>query len=243
MRKNLVLILFLTLAQLGQSQVLISILLGDKLNSDKLEFGLDGGANFSDLRGADGEFKSNFNIGFYFNFGLKNPNWQIGTGVIVKSTMGASGLPVYSVGDVLLDSLFEGGQVHRKIRYFNVPVFAKYKIGDHFFLEAGCMLGLRHKAFDVFQQSTKEDDDTEFTNKIKGDVRAIDAGLLGGIGYKIRKANGMHFGLRYYHGLVNVMVDEGGLAQYNRSIYLLLGIPIGKGKASNKSAAEGMSAP
>lgn len=238
MRVLLLLFSFIAIVQTSNSQVLISILLGDKLNSEKLEFGLDGGANFSNLIETDGDFKSNFNIGFYFNIGLKNPDWQIATGVIVKSTMGASGLPVYSVGDALLDSVFVGGSVHRKLRYFNVPILIKYKIGGHFFLEGGAMLGLRHKAFDVFSQSVKEDDDTEFTNKIKSDIRAIDAGAMGGIGYKIKKMNGMHFGARYYHGLVNVMKDDAAPKQYNQSIYLLLGIPIGAGKA-NANATSG----
>ena len=35
----------------GNSQVLISILLGDKLNSGKIEFGLDGGWSLSNLEG------------------------------------------------------------------------------------------------------------------------------------------------------------------------------------------------
>ena len=40
-------------AYMGQSQVLISILLGDKLNSGKIEFGLEGGWSMSTLQGVD----------------------------------------------------------------------------------------------------------------------------------------------------------------------------------------------
>lgn len=44
--KNLLLFAVLFFASASvQSQVLISSLLGDKLNSDKLEFGMDGGLN------------------------------------------------------------------------------------------------------------------------------------------------------------------------------------------------------
>jgi len=35
--------------QQAYSQILISLLFGDKLNSEKLEFGLDGGFNFSQM--------------------------------------------------------------------------------------------------------------------------------------------------------------------------------------------------
>jgi hypothetical protein len=45
--------LLLLLCSQGQSQVLISILLGDKLNSGQIEFGLDGGFSLSNLTGID----------------------------------------------------------------------------------------------------------------------------------------------------------------------------------------------
>ncbi len=36
---------------------------------------------------------------------------MINTGVIVKSPMGAQGIPVYPLGDVNLDNTFAGGSV------------------------------------------------------------------------------------------------------------------------------------
>ena len=50
-----------------KSQVLITLLLGESLNSDKVEFGLIGGINRSylyDISGSEG--LNNFNLGFYF---------------------------------------------------------------------------------------------------------------------------------------------------------------------------------
>jgi hypothetical protein len=37
-----------------KGQVLISILLGDKLNTGNIEFGLDGGVNYANIRGLSG---------------------------------------------------------------------------------------------------------------------------------------------------------------------------------------------
>ena len=52
----------------AQSQVLISLILGDKINSDTLEFGLEGGGNFSMISGMDSrKFYPDWNIGFYFD--------------------------------------------------------------------------------------------------------------------------------------------------------------------------------
>jgi hypothetical protein len=59
-----------------QGQVIISLLLGDKLNSGQVEFGLDGGINFPSIRGlSGGDSEGLFNIGFYFDIKTKNPNW------------------------------------------------------------------------------------------------------------------------------------------------------------------------
>ena len=50
-----------------------------------------------------------FNLGFYFDIrSKKNPAWMINTGVIVKSPMGAHGIPVYSLNDENLDNTFAG---------------------------------------------------------------------------------------------------------------------------------------
>ena len=136
--------------QTAQSQILISLLLGDKLNSDKLEFGIDGGFNRSYLNGID-EAKglNNFHLGFYFDFKLKN-NWYLNTGVRVKSNVGATNISVYSLGDDDLDSVMVKGDVTRKISYFYVPVHIKYRFARQFYALAGFQIGLKHKANDLF---------------------------------------------------------------------------------------------
>src|SRR5688572_243895 len=148
-------LLFLMLAGYSsRAQVLISLLLGDKLNSGKIEFGLDGGINYPSIRGLEGgEAKSTFNIGFYFDIKLKDSAWMVHTGVLVKSTLGESNLPVYSLGDPDLDNSFADGQVKKKINYFNVPIMMKYKLNKRFYAEAGIMPSLRAKAYDIFTVS------------------------------------------------------------------------------------------
>src|SRR5215217_7107665 len=110
MNKLLLATTFLLCGFTSNSQVLISILLGDKLNSGKIEFGLEGGVNWSTIQNLDGAKRlTGFNLGFYFDIKLKNPSWMLNTGVIVKSPMGAAGLPMYSLNDARLDSAFVGG--------------------------------------------------------------------------------------------------------------------------------------
>lgn len=217
------------------SQVLISLVFGDMLNSPKVEFGLEGGVNFSTISNLEGaKYRTDFNLGFYFDFMLKNPAWAINTGVIVKSTLGANDLPVYSLNNVELDNAFAEGHVDRKIGYFNVPIMIKYKFDNHIYVKAGTQLGLLSKAYDEFK-SDFEGEDLTYKNKIRDQIHVIDAGLAIGAGYRLMGGNGMNIGVNYYYGLVSVMKGDGP-NQYHRSFYIKAGIPIGKGKAEKKAA-------
>ena len=226
----------LFLVSIARTQVLISILLGDKLNSGKIEFGLDGGANWSSIKNLDGaKSLTGFNLGFYFDFKLKNPSWMLNTGVIVKSNMGADELPVYSLGNPDLDNAFSGGKISRKINYFNVPIMMKYTFKNHIYLKAGTQLGLRYKAFDEFKNSINDEEDLKYKVDIKDQFHAIDAGLAFGAGYRLMKGNGMNIGLQYYWGLIDIRVDDSSPDQFNRTLYLTVGIPIGKNPKKKKA--------
>jgi hypothetical protein len=232
MKKITFILLLLTASYSANSQILISILLGDKLNSDKLEFGLDGGWNYSTIDGLkDADRLSAFNLGFYFDLKLfKNPKLMLNTGVIVKSTQGASGLPVYSLNDAPLDSAFHNGSVKRKIQYFNVPIELKYQFKNRIFVRGGLMLGLKHKAIDLFENSVKDDDDLKYTVSTKNNYHAIDAGVIAGFGYRLLGGNGMNLGVQYYRGLVDITIDDTHGNEFNSGLYVTAGIPIGKVK-------------
>ncbi len=219
------------------AQVLISILLGDKLNSGKIEFGLDGGLNWSDIKGLDqAKALSGFNLGFYFDIKLKKDPWMINTGVIVKGSMGADKLPVYYTGDAGIDSSFKGGKIARKINYFSVPVMIKYLFENHIYLKGGIQLGLRYSAFDKFTNSINDEEDLNYKLKVKDQFHPLDAGLAIGGGYRFFKGNGMNLGIQYYFGLVDVVVNDSSPNQFNRVFYLNVGIPIGVKKAKEREA-------
>lgn len=236
MRSLLLALTFLSFATAGYGQVIISLLLGDKLNTGQIEFGLDGGVNYSWQTGvAYSRALPTFNLGFYFDIKTKNPNWFFHTGVIVKSTMGANGLPVYSLNNPDLDNTFLNGSVERTLSYFNVPVFAKRKIGKSFYVEGGVMLGLLYDAEDLFKANVQGGEVT-YTRTIRDQYRALDAGLAAGIGYRLMKGNGMNLGVRGYQGLVNVLETNPGASVRNQSLYFTIGIPIGAGKAREREA-------
>lgn len=234
--KNYILIAFVFLlsANRAESQVLISLLFGDDLNTGKIEFGLDGGWTLSDQSGlADSKMLSSFNLGFYFDFKLKN-SWMLHTGVLVKSSMGADEIPVYSLNNPELDNLYQNGYIERKMSYFNVPVLMKYTFKNRIFVEAGPQFGLLYKASDEFKNKI-DDNELSYSKDVRKEFHPLDAGLVGGIGYRIKKGFGMNLAIRYYYGFVDVLVDDSGNAVANQSLYFNVGIPIGVGKAMEKA--------
>lgn len=236
MKKVLLIVTLLFCIQSVNSQVLISLIFGDMLNSPKVEFGLEGGANFSTISSLEGaDYRTDFNLGFYFDFLLKNPSWALNTGVIVKSSMGAKGIAVYSLNDEVLDNAFAGGHIDRKINYFNVPIMIKYKFDNNIFVKAGTQLGLLSRAYDEFKNEYN-DENLEYKNNIRDRIHVVDAGLALGAGYRLMKGNGMNIGINYYYGLVPLMKGDSSPNQYNRSFYITAGIPIGKGKAAKRAA-------
>lgn len=236
MKKILLIAGFVCVSQSMRAQVIISLIFGDKLNSEKLEFGLDGGLTLSDIHGLEGaRSMAGFNLGFYFDIKMKNPAWMINTGVIVKSPMGARELPVYTLDNPDLDAFFSGGKVTTNLRYFHVPVMMKYLFRNYFYVKAGTQLGLLNKAYDEFFQTIEADNDLQYTIKNRDNYHRIDAGLAFGLGYRLMGGNGMNIGVQYYLGLVDITIDDTGPGAYNRALYITAGIPIGKAASQKKA--------
>jgi Outer membrane protein beta-barrel domain len=234
-------ILFISVSYTANSQVLISLLLGDKLNSDKLKFGLDGGVNWSNISNiAPSMYKAHFNLGFYFDFLLKeNTRWYLHTGVLVKSSMGGQGMDPYTLGNADLDSLFVGGKMSRKISYFNVPILARYQFKNMLYIEAGPNLGLRYKAYDIFYADVEDKKDLSYSLDVRDQFTRIDAGIMAGIGFQVLKGTGYNFGMRYYQGLTEIMKVNAGDPQHNSTYYLYFSMPVGAGaKAKAKAEAK-----
>ena len=113
-----------------------------------------------------------------------------------------------------------------------------YRFYGPLFVELGPQLGLLYKATDEFTQDVFDKNDLLFINNIRDEYRRIDAGLTGGLGYKFQKGPGMKIGVRYYLGLTEILKENPGDPQKNRSLYLYASIPIGAGKAKAKREAE-----
>lgn len=224
MKRTLVVISFALICTLAQSQILITLILGDKLNAPGLDFGLEGGYNWSKITGMDSNTGlSTFNLGFYFDITLKE-QLSLYTGVLVKSKLGLAELTQADLDFLQADTYSEEGDYSQHISYFLLPVLAKYKFKNHFYLEAGPQFGLMYKSYVEYQSDVegKEGRIREFNKEM---IHRIEAGVVGGFGYRLQKGEGMTIGLKYHLGFTEVYKDRTGTK--NRGLYLKFNIPIG----------------
>ena len=161
MRKKILLIglIIMIIVPITRGQVLLSLIFGDKLNSEKLEFGMNGGMNISTIRGIEGaQWRNDWELGFYFDFHpkLESPIHYV-TGVYVKSNVGAKNIPLDHPGNpVINDSVYNGfvaanGSVEKRINTFYVPLNIRYMTRPGIFIEAGGQAGLVFRTNDYYQ--------------------------------------------------------------------------------------------
>jgi hypothetical protein len=235
-KSKLLIILFLFISIGVQSQVLIALLLGDKLNTGKIEFGLDGGYNFSSISKLEtNNWNNSFNLGFYFDFKLKD-QWLFNTGVLVKSSLGAGKLTEADLNFLqatIYDS--EGGEYEQKISYFLVPALIKYKFKNNMHVELGPEFGLMYKAW--IEYNFEEDG---YSSRIKqgnkDDINRMEVGLAAGAGYRLVKGLGWTIGVRYHYGFTNVYKNRSGTK--NNALFLKLNVPIGVSDEKKKEVKE-----
>ncbi len=236
MKKSILLVAFLLTAYSANSQVLISLIFGDALNSPNVEFGLDGGVNFANIANLESSKSlAMFNLGFYFDIRLKGP-LLLHTGVIVKSSQGADKLDFYPLENDDLNAVFSDGYVTRKINQFSVPIMLKYRFATLFHVEAGPMLALRAKGYDEFKNTLVDEEDLTYKLDIKDNYKRIDAGVMVGAGMKLSKIpKSAQIGVRYYYGLVDPLIENTGKSQNFSSLYLFFSIPIGAQPKAEKT--------
>ena len=229
--KKLVFILCLLFGISTQSQVLLTVIFGDKLNSEGLEFGLEGGINWSNISTLDADKSlSSFNLGFYFDFKLKD-QWNIHTGVLVKSKMGDLNLSDNDLAFLEITPSEEEGEYSQKMNYFIVPALLKYNFKNRIYVEGGPQFGLMYKSWVEFL-SDNDDRSVRTRDYNKDKINKLDAGVTIGTGYKLMADSGMTIGIKYYYGFANVYKGVSGTN--NSSLFLKVNIPIGAAKSEQK---------
>jgi len=228
MRILLLLIACMLSARTASSQILIAVLFGDKLNTDKLEFGLMVSPLLSDMTSVESKVRPGLGFALYFNIKLSerlflHPEYS------PKAAFGITGITPYATGNPETDAIFmdpdNDVKVQRNIKAFSVPLLVRYRIKGLLFAELGPQADWMIQAKDVFK--TKQDKNTiSYSLNIRDNVTRFDIGFAAGLEYKLKKDKGMGIGIRYYYGFTDVMKNIAG-NQRNTALFLNIAIPIG----------------
>jgi len=224
MKKIFIVIVFLLISVSMQSQILIALLLGDNLNTGKIEFGLDGGINFATISGMESNsWYRKWNLGFYFDIKMKE-QWYLHTGVLVKSELGLDNLTESDLEFLNATIYPEQGEYSQSISYFMVPALARYKFKNHIYAEIGPQFGLVYKANIKFN-SDIDGISIDATENNRDMLNRFDMGLAAGAGFRLLKGLGWTIGARYYMGFLDVYKERSGTK--NSALFLTLNLPIG----------------
>ena len=217
----------LLLPYASQSQILIALVFGDKLQSEKMSFGLTAGLNSSALKGFEfSRTAARLKFGLFFNFKL-NDRLILSPEFLFSSGYGQQNIPFYSTGSSLVDSSIVDAEITRLLNYFSLPVMLKVRTWDQLYVNVGFQTSLRKESTDRYLEELG-DDQIVYSKSIKNDLNPIDVGGLIGFSYILFKGKGAGINLNYYHGFTNI--NNGTLAggdMYNRSIQASANIPIG----------------
>ena len=237
MKKYIISIFFLFFIYNLQSQVLIALILGDKLNNGKMEFGLDGGLNFSSISELEAnKWKRDFNLGFYFDIKMKK-QWYFNTGVLVKSSLGVDNLSETDLNEIGTNlEITQLGDYTQKISYFLVPTLAKYRFKNNLYVEAGPQFGLMYKAWLEHNFNDEKGNENRIREENKDAVNRMEVGAVAGVGYRLLKGLGWTIGVRYHYGLTNVYKNISSIK--NHALFLKLNVPIGVSEVKKEEIKE-----
>ncbi len=214
----------------AHGQVLIGMLLGDKVTSEKFHLGLDIGANLSDLSGIDDtKMRTGFFLGLIGEWHFAE-HWYLQPELGAFYYAGAGNLPMdYFPPPPEVEDIVTGSEVSRRLRYFTIPVLLKYGVADNrLHLGAGGQVGFITSAKDKYEGVSDNGNSIEVEQDIKDYTTSTDAGLLFNVEWKFMKdVLSMGIVARYYLGLTDTVKDNPGDPVYNRVFSLLLTVPMG----------------
>ncbi len=226
-KRSAVFTLLLFIGYSASSQILIALIFGDKLNSEKLEFGLNIGANYGDIQNvAHTSNQRGLNLGMTFNYKFSK-NFHLNPALYFAYPMGARGLEIYQTPDSNLNHLIEKATLNRQLSYFSLPVTLRYRLFGKTFVEVGPQVSLLNKGEDIFKIDIEDGGELTYKVNLRDKYTLFDFGVTGGITHKLRERNGVSLTFRYYYGLIDISKDPNAPNQRNSAFYFSCGIPIG----------------
>lgn len=225
---------------------MMALIFGDKLNSDKLEFGLTLGNSFSTQTNFDDSKwrLRGWNVGLFFNVKLSE-TWYLHLAAIPKSTLGFRYLPTYRTGNPDINAVLDSFnfEVERKVNYIHVPLTARYRLlnldrgksKQSFYIQGGPVISLRTKAQDIFEAELEDDDKFIYENDLRQNIRRFDVCIQAGLVWKFKKL--IELSVSYNQGFLDI--DKDDATDTNRNQFVMMNVNIPMGGKKKEKAPEG----
>jgi hypothetical protein len=234
------LLLLIGTVQPARSQVLISLLLGDKVTSEKFHLGIELGLNVSNFSGIDGtKARTGFFLGIVGEWRFAN-RWYLQPELVPFYSVGATNMPsdLFAPPPEVEDLLSED-DVSRRLSYFAIPILVKYGVADNrLLLGVGPQVGFLTSATDTYKGTSAIENKITVDQDAKDSVSSTDAGVLFNVEWKVREGVSPSLVARYYLGLTDTITDNAGDAVTNQVFSILFTIPVGGDPAKKGESSE-----
>ncbi len=235
MKKLIVLLFLINLVPVSvKSQALIALLLGDKIQSDKVKMGLFLGEQGSLITNAESSgFNPNlsFALGAYVDVKIGNSNkWTLQNYLLFKSPKGGAGLNVKS--ETLTDNsiaIENTDEIQRSLTYLQLTPVMRYCFTPMWSVGVGPYVGFLMTANDTYS-AEKANGNITYKLKMTDKFNPVDFGLAVDLQCRLLKGKGIQFNLRYEYGIVDIYKSDTGMSGKNRAFHVGVGIPMAKNK-------------
>jgi hypothetical protein len=213
----------------ANGQALIALVFGKKLTTDRVKMGLQLGLHESFISNVPPGWRprTSFAIGAYTDvqLGALDGKWSVSTYMLFKSPKGINHLDVAEQITEQPDSTFDKLSINRKITYFEILPFIRYRIKGYWFCGVGLDMAARTLARDEFT-ATEDEAKLTYTVRSRKDLTAFDFGFAAGIQYKMLHGRGPKLSFHFSQGLINIYKDP-GKSGVNSTFHFGVGIPVG----------------
>ncbi len=217
-----------------RSQVLISMLLGDKVSSEKFHLELNVGANISNLSELG---STEWTPGFMMGIGGE---WRFAGNFFLQPEL----VPFYTTGANNLsgslvdlppevDELITEKQIGRTLKYFSIPILIKYgAMNRQLHIGAGPQFGFLTSANERYDAVINNS--ITINENIKDAINSTDIGIVFNLSYKFKPTYGTGINLRYYLGLTDTIKDNSGDAVLNQVFSIFVSVAIGNDPSASE---------
>ena len=212
----------------AQAAILV-LLFGDKVASENFYFSLKVGANVADVTGIDdSRVATGINFGLLATIKLSDTFYLVPefAPLSPKGTKDISYLPS---GITELDGLIAPtDESAMSLNYIDIPVVAKYQLGDRFSLGTGPQLGILTSSSNVYENEVQADDELKYVQESQLSWNKLDFGWTFEFTYNLwqaRDGKGLNIHARYTKGLTDILKDNPGDAVTNSLFQFFVSFP------------------